>query len=61
MGFQSFCSHYFVQVKSEGRELHLQRVRKGDGGPFTCIVASNAGQDSLTYMLVVQGEQKLMK
>lgn len=30
-------------------------MRKGDGGPFTCIVVNAAGQDTLTYNLAVQG------
>ncbi|XP_042230990.1 hemicentin-1-like isoform X2 [Homarus americanus] len=42
------------QVRSGGEELHLRRVRKGDGGPFTCIVVNAAGQDTLTYTLTVQ-------
>lgn len=43
------------QVRAGGRELHLRRVREGDGGAFTCIVMNSAGQDTLTYTLTVQG------
>ncbi|XP_063876640.1 hemicentin-1-like isoform X2 [Scylla paramamosain] len=42
------------QVRSEGRELHLRRVRKGDGGAFTCVAVNAAGQDTLTYSIAVQ-------
>ncbi|MPC08143.1 Hemicentin-1 [Portunus trituberculatus] len=42
------------QVRSEGRELHLRRVRKGDGGAFTCVAVNAAGQDTLTYNIAVQ-------
>ncbi|XP_071515843.1 hemicentin-1-like [Panulirus ornatus] len=42
------------QVRYDGRELHLRRVRESDGGPFTCIVVSAAGQETLTYTLTVQ-------
>nr|XP_053650237.1 hemicentin-1-like [Cherax quadricarinatus] len=47
------------QVRSGGHELHLRRVRKGDGGPFTCIVVNAAGQDTLTYTLTVQVPAKI--
>ncbi|XP_063600047.1 hemicentin-1-like [Penaeus indicus] len=43
-----------LQVRTGGRELHLRRVREGDGGAFTCIVMNSAGQDTLTYTLTVQ-------
>lgn len=42
-------------MRAGGRELHLRRVREGDGGAFTCIVMNSAGQDTLTYTLTVQG------
>ncbi|XP_050723288.1 hemicentin-1-like isoform X2 [Eriocheir sinensis] len=42
------------QVRSGGQELHIRRVRKGDGGAFSCVVVSAAGQDTLTYNVVVQ-------
>ncbi|XP_069163060.1 hemicentin-1 isoform X2 [Procambarus clarkii] len=47
------------QIRAGGHELHLRRVRKGDGGPFTCIVVNAAGQDTLTYTLTVQVPAKI--
>ncbi|KAK7084980.1 hypothetical protein SK128_001568 [Halocaridina rubra] len=43
-----------LQVRRGGEELHLLRVREGDGGPFTCVAINTAGHDTLTYTLTVQ-------
>ncbi|XP_066942937.1 hemicentin-1-like isoform X1 [Macrobrachium rosenbergii] len=43
-----------LQVRKNGEELHILRVREADGGPFTCVAINTAGHDTLTYTLTVQ-------
>ncbi|XP_068231428.1 hemicentin-1-like [Palaemon carinicauda] len=43
-----------LQVRKNGEELHILRVREADGGPFTCVAINTAGHDTLSYTLTVQ-------
>ncbi|KAK3876548.1 hypothetical protein Pcinc_018676 [Petrolisthes cinctipes] len=43
-----------IQVRGGGQEMEIVRVRESDGGEYTCIVLSTAGQDLLMYTVVVQ-------
>ncbi|XP_076053538.1 hemicentin-1-like, partial [Oratosquilla oratoria] len=52
-------NHLNLRVEAGGRELHIDRIRGGDGGRYACSAVNPAGQVSVTYTVTVQVPPKI--
>lgn len=50
-----FSRHPNIELRSEGQELVIRNAGTADSATYRCLVTNKAGQDSLDFVIEVQG------